>query len=251
MANILKRVTKMLTLKNLLIVVFAVGVAAAIYMALYGNVFEGFETEAPDCVDGKCEGDLVCKEGKCVEPFTDVPEKEGAAAPAAEGDAPAEGAEAENEEEPATGPNTFMNPEMGAQVAADANANHNVAGVTGFEESAGYASLTEEASRPEMPRPKNPASCFPRDSLNPGELLPKEQGEYAAFAPMGQGNLAGRNFLEAGKQIGIDTVGQSLRNANYQLRSEPPNPRMSVSVFNNSTIAPDNSRRQLEIGSCA
>jgi hypothetical protein len=244
MANFLKKMTKLLTLKNLLIVVFAVGVATAVYMALYGNVFEGFETEAPDCVDGKCEGDLVCKDGKCVEPFTEQT-----------GDDAQKEEESQNQETvtPQTdvSGDTFMNAQMGAQVAVDVNANHNVAGVSGFEESSGYASISEEQSTPEIPRPKNPASCFPRDSLNPGELLPKEQGEYAAFAPMGQGNLAGRNFLEAGKQIGVDTVGQSLRNANYQLRSEPPNPRMAVSVFNNSTIAPDNSRRQLEIGSSA
>jgi hypothetical protein len=51
MANFLKKVTKMLTLKNLLIVVFAIGVAAAVYMALYGNIFEGFENQAlgEDC----------------------------------------------------------------------------------------------------------------------------------------------------------------------------------------------------------
>jgi hypothetical protein len=256
MANFLKKVTKLLTLKNLLIVVFAIGVAAAVYMALYGNIFEGFENQAlgEDCdEDNKCADGLTCEGGKCVEPFAVHKEKkerpEGAET-AATATAPTEG-EAEGETGDAAATEPFMNPQMGAHIANAVNANHNVAGVAGFEEGAAYASINEEESRPEMPRPKNPASCFPRDSLNPGELLPKEQGEYAAFAPMGQGNLAGRNFLEAGKQIGVDTVGQSLRNANYQLRSEPPNPRMAVSVFNNSTIAPDNSRRQLEIGSSA
>jgi len=47
--------------------------------------------------------------------------------------------------------------------------------------------------------------------------------------------------------IGVNTVGQSLRNANYQLRSEPPNPQIPVSIFNQSTIAPDTNRRPLEI----
>jgi hypothetical protein len=42
-------------------------------------------------------------------------------------------------------------------------------------------------------------------------------------------------------------VGQSLRNANYQLRSEPPNPQVPVTVFNVPTIEPDVNRRALEI----
>lgn len=240
MANLLKSVTKMLTLKNLLIAVFAIGVAVAVYMALYGNVLEGFT----DC---ECEEGLECNEdGECVAVDKFENDKEGEVEGVKEG-AKEEGEKKDEEKETKE---EFMNAQMGATVAANAAANHNVAGIGGYEEG-GYASINEEDNRPEMPKPKNPASCFPRDSLNPGELLPKEQGEYSAFAPMGQGNLAGRNFLEAGKQIGVDTVGQSLRNANYQLRSEPPNPRMAVTVFNNSTIAPDNSRRQLEIGSCA
>jgi hypothetical protein len=59
--------------------------------------------------------------------------------------------------------------------------------------------------------------------------------------------LKGKNFLSAGALIGVNTVGQSMRNANLQLRSEPPNPQVSVTVFNNSTIEPDINRRDLEI----
>jgi hypothetical protein len=64
---------------------------------------------------------------------------------------------------------------------------------------------------------------------------------------MGTGSLKGKNFLSAGALVGVNTVGESLRNANYQLRSEPPNPQVAVSVFNNSTIEPDINRRDLEI----
>jgi len=39
------------------------------------------------------------------------------------------------------------------------------------------------------------------------------------------------NFLEAGYHYGINTVGQTLRNANLQLRSEMPNPQVQVSPF--------------------
>jgi len=93
-----------------------------------------------------------------------------------------------------------------------------------------------------------PAGCYPRDQLTPSDLLPKDQNSvWAEQNPMGPGSLKGKNFLSAGALIGVNTVGQSLRNANYQLRSEPPNPQVPVSIFNQSTIAPDTNRRPLEI----
>jgi hypothetical protein len=79
-------------------------------------------------------------------------------------------------------------------------------------------------------------------------LLPKDPNSvWAQQNPMGQGSLKGKNFLSAGALIGVNTVGQSLRNANYQLRSEPPNPQVPVSAFNIPTIEPDVNRRSLEI----
>ena len=95
---------------------------------------------------------------------------------------------------------------------------------------------------------ETPEGCYPRDQLTPGELLPKDQNSvWSQQNPMGSGSLKGKNFLSAGALIGINTVGQSMRNANYQLRSEPPNPQVAVSVFNQSTIEPDTNRRALEI----
>ena len=64
---------------------------------------------------------------------------------------------------------------------------------------------------------------------------------------MGAGDIAGKNFLNAGALIGVNTVGQSLRNASWDLRSEPPNPQVGVSPWMNSTIEPDVNRRVLEI----
>jgi hypothetical protein len=93
-----------------------------------------------------------------------------------------------------------------------------------------------------------PSGCYPRDQLTPSELLPKDVNSvWAEQNPMGNGSLKGKNFLSAGALIGVNTVGQTLRNANYQLRSEPPNPQVPVSVFLNSTIEPDVNRRNLEI----
>jgi hypothetical protein len=96
---------------------------------------------------------------------------------------------------------------------------------------------------------EGPAGCYPRDQLTPSELLPKDMNSiWAQQNPLGTGSLKGKNFLSAGALIGVNTVGQSLRNANLQLRSEPPNPQMPVSIFNQSTISPDISHRPLEIG---
>lgn len=95
---------------------------------------------------------------------------------------------------------------------------------------------------------EQPAGCYPRDQLTPSELLPKDANSvWAQQNPMGTGSLKGKNFLSAGALIGVNTVGQSLRNANYQLRSEPPNPQVPVTVFNVPTIEPDMNRRALEI----
>ena len=41
-------------------------------------------------------------------------------------------------------------------------------------------------------------------------------------------------------------VNQSLRNANLNLRSEPPNPQVKVSPWLQTTIEPDLNRRPLE-----
>ena len=94
-----------------------------------------------------------------------------------------------------------------------------------------------------------PADCFPKDKLEPQELLPSDaNSQWAKVNPDGQGELGDQNFLSAGFHIGVNTVGQSLRNANLQLRSEPANPQIKVSPWQQSTIDPDNNRKPLEIG---
>lgn len=98
--------------------------------------------------------------------------------------------------------------------------------------------------------PGLPSSCSKPSIQNPDELLPKDtNSQWAQLNPSGKGELANVNLLKAGYHIGIDTVGQSLRNANLQLRSEPPNPQLNVGPFNNSTITPDIFRVPLELGS--
>ena len=53
-------------------------------------------------------------------------------------------------------------------------------------------------------------------------------------------------LLNCGYHVGVNTVGQTLRNANRQLRSEPPNPQVKVSPWLQTTIEADANRRPLE-----
>jgi hypothetical protein len=113
----------------------------------------------------------------------------------------------------------------------------------------GFADLASMEGPAAFASAEAPAGCYPRDQLTPIELLPADQNTiYAQQNPMGVGSLKGKNFLSAGALIGVNTVGQSLRNANLQLRSEPPNPQTPVSIFFQSTIGPDVSHRPLEVG---
>jgi hypothetical protein len=85
----------------------------------------------------------------------------------------------------------------------------------------------------------------------PSGSIPREVStdeNFGSFSP--DAILSGQNFLDPRQQIGYpETIGGNLRNANLQERSEPPNPRNSVSIWNVSTIPPDLMRPAFEIGS--
>lgn len=105
------------------------------------------------------------------------------------------------------------------------------------------------AGQPNM----QPSGSYNSQSVaSPSELLPKDQNsQWAALNPtaMNQGNIAMPDLLQAGYHIGLDTIGQSLRNANLQLRSDPIIQRSEVGPWNQSTIEPDLGRVPLEMGS--
>ena len=75
--------------------------------------------------------------------------------------------------------------------------------------------------------------CFPRDRLQATDLLPQEavDPKFTEVNPPVPGELEAKNFLTAGYTLGIDTIGSSLRNASYDLRSSPPNPSVVVSPW--------------------
>lgn len=122
--------------------------------------------------------------------------------------------------------------------------NENVVG--GNEVTEGFEVLNP-APMP-FPAAEKPANCYPKNQLSPTELLPADpNSKWAQVNPQSAGDIAGKNFLNAGALIGVNTVGQSLRNASWDLRSEVPNPQVQVSPWMQSTIAPDLQRRPLEI----
>lgn len=94
-----------------------------------------------------------------------------------------------------------------------------------------------------------PPSCSRGTISDPADLLPKDtNSQWAQLNPAGGADFKNVNLLKAGYNIGIDTVGSSLRNGNLQVRSEPPNPTTVVSPWMNTTIEPDLMRAPLEIG---
>ena len=97
---------------------------------------------------------------------------------------------------------------------------------------------------------KDPTACFKRDRLTATDLLPTEaSSKWAQINPSSSGELSDQNFLTAGYHVGINTIGQTMRNANLQLRSELPNPQVAVSPWLISTIEPDVRNVSFEIGS--
>lgn len=108
---------------------------------------------------------------------------------------------------------------------------------------------------PSAPAPSAPSAAGPGFALqpvaNPSDLLPKDKNsQWAALNPSAanQGDILMPDLLQAGYHIGLDTIGQTLRNPNYQLRSDPIIPKSDVGPWNHSTIEPDIGRVPLELG---
>lgn len=88
-------------------------------------------------------------------------------------------------------------------------------------------------------------------TINPVELLPKDNNtEWNKLNPAVNSNIGDVNLITPGPQSYL-TMSKPLRNANLQLRSDPRVPQVPVSPWNNTTIGPDESRRDLDIGACS
>jgi hypothetical protein len=88
-------------------------------------------------------------------------------------------------------------------------------------------------------------------TANPDQLLPKdENSKWGEMNPVSTSvnGQALPDLLNAVSRIGIDTIGQTMKNANLQLRSDPTIQKQSVGPWNNSTYEPDLARVPLELG---
>ena len=97
-------------------------------------------------------------------------------------------------------------------------------------------------------QPSDPG-CYSGSVLQAPDLLPHDLGDNAwnETSPRAQGHVTDQNFLESGHHFGINTVGQSLKNPNRQLRSDPPIPKVNIGPWRNSTTDPDSNRKGFEI----
>ena len=85
---------------------------------------------------------------------------------------------------------------------------------------------------------------------NPSDLLPADKNsQWASLNPVDASNPQMPDMLKAGHHMGLDTIGNTLRNANLQLRSDPIISKQDVGPWNQSTIEADLSRVPLEVGS--
>lgn len=86
---------------------------------------------------------------------------------------------------------------------------------------------------------------------SPNELLPNltpQEQNFDAINPMSHNNPQTPDLLQAGYHIGLDTIGQTMKNANRQLRSDPVIQKQEIGPWNQSTIEPDLMRVPLEVG---
>ena len=111
--------------------------------------------------------------------------------------------------------------------------------------------VTDDLVQPSTPESNKNSGYALQPVANPSDLLPNDQNsQWAALNPntMTQGNILMPDLLQAGYHIGLDTIGQTMRNSNLQLRSDPIIPKSEVGPWNRSTIEPDLARIPLEIG---
>jgi hypothetical protein len=102
----------------------------------------------------------------------------------------------------------------------------------------------------QLPTPMSSENSYTvSPTANPVDLLPKDvNSKWASLNNLNGANINMPDLLQAGVHIGLDTIGQSLRNANLQERSDPIIPVVDTGPWHKSTIEPDYGRVPLEIG---
>lgn len=122
----------------------------------------------------------------------------------------------------------------------------------------GYSEVDTVAQKDETPKQAAAPVASPAASSmpvsNPSDLLPNdENSKFASLNPTAVGKTNGvmaPDLLRAGPPLSnLETIGQTLRNSNQSIRSDPAIPKVDVGPWMNSTIESDPHRKDFEIGS--
>ena len=105
----------------------------------------------------------------------------------------------------------------------------------------------------DAPAPSSSMASAPttrHDTVQPADLLPPDSNaqwnmdnNLTSLSGMKMPSVTSATFLS-----GIDTIGQSMKNPNLQLRSDPVIPRVNTGPWNQPTIDDDAIRVSLDIG---
>jgi hypothetical protein len=87
------------------------------------------------------------------------------------------------------------------------------------------------------------------EQLMASDLLPKSSVASEFSGGFNGVDLSASNFLTSGFSAGINTQGNSNKNPNFSIRSDPYIPtNQNLGPWQMSTILPDNNRKTFEIG---
>ncbi len=79
-------------------------------------------------------------------------------------------------------------------------------------------------------------NCDPEELFDVDKYLPQEvNSDFFEIMPEPV-SIKNRHLINITKPLGVNTIGTSLKNASYDLRSEPANPRFVVGPWNQSSI---------------
>lgn len=84
-----------------------------------------------------------------------------------------------------------------------------------------------------------------KDLFDVDKMLPKEkeEGWFDVEPLMSTKKIKGTHLIHPKVHMGVNTVGNTLKNGTHDIRGDIPNPRINVSPWNNSSIEPDTNIR--------
>jgi hypothetical protein len=82
-------------------------------------------------------------------------------------------------------------------------------------------------------------NCSPEELFDSDKMLPQEVNDDWFQNVPEPVSVKNRHLINVTRPIGVNTIGNSTRNASYDLRGTIANPREVVSPFLNSSIEPD------------